>query len=218
MAASSTTATVYITRQSFPIPTTKNATIFTNSVTFAARPRKFVIRSSSDGSTETAATVVEESETETSIEAPEGPPSLISALNVERALRGIPITDVDYYGRLGVQRGCSYEQVTVAYKNKVEELLNQGLDEEEVREKMEQLKETYSILSSPEERRMYDWSLGRSENPDRYAWPFETDKSRTPTEPPPPQEPEDVGPTRFVGYFVLGWIVLSLALSILLNR
>ncbi|OAY26919.1 NAD(P)H-quinone oxidoreductase subunit U, chloroplastic [Manihot esculenta] len=216
MAVSSTAATVYISSRKFPIPTTRKGAFFSNFITSTARPRRFLIRSSSDGSAETAAKEVEE--LETSIEAPEGPTSLISALNVERALRGIPITDVDYYGRLGIDRECSYEEVTVAYKNKVEELLNQGLDEEDVRQKMEQLKESYSILSSEEERRMYDWSLARSETPERYTWPFQTDKLKPPTEPPPPQEPEDVGPTRLVGYFILGWILLSFVLSIVLSR
>ena len=31
------------------------------------------------------------------------------------------------------------------------------------------------------------------------------------------QEPEDEGPTRLVGYFFLGWFVLSIVLSIALN-
>ncbi|EEF46127.1 heat shock protein binding protein, putative [Ricinus communis] len=190
MAVSSTSATIYILRQNFPISTTKNTSVLLN---FAPRKTcRHVIRSSSsDGTAEsTAATKVqeEEEESETLMEVPEGP-SLISALNVERALRGIPITDVDYYGRLGVKRGCSNEEVTVAYKNKVEELLKQGLDEEDVRKEMELLKESYAILSSEDERRMYDWSLARSENPDRYAWPYETDKVKpSPDTPPPVQE------------------------------
>ncbi|GMI92617.1 NADH dehydrogenase-like complex U, CHLORORESPIRATORY REDUCTION L [Hibiscus trionum] len=203
-----------------------------------ARRRRLSIRSSGDVLSETPAT---ETESEKSIdETPKGPPSLISALNVERALRGIPITDVDHYGRLGLQKGCSYEQVTVAYRNKVDQLLNQGLDEAELSNKMDLLKESYSILSSveerssgsyfnklhralkifepPLERRLYDWSLARSEKPDRYAWPFEEDITLTPTEDPPPEEPEDVGPTRLVGYFMLGWLILSVVLSIALAR
>lgn len=32
------------------------------------------------------------------------------------------------------------------------------------------------------------------------------------------QEPEDVGPTRLVGYFFLAWLILSFALSVTLNR
>ena len=146
------------------------------------------------------------------------PPSLISALNVERALRGIAITDVDHYGRLGIPRNCPYDQVAVAYKDRIEELKKQGLEEEELNKQVELLRESYNILSSEEERRMYDWSLARSGNRDRYVWPFETDITQKPQGNPPPQEPENVGPTRIVGYFILGWLVLSFVLSIALNR
>ncbi|XWS72387.1 hypothetical protein CRYUN_Cryun02cG0036000 [Craigia yunnanensis] len=216
MALSSTAATLYISRTNLHPTTPKNGSIFPNSISFAPKQRRLRIRSSGDESPETPVT---EAESEKSIdEAPKGPPSLISALNVERALRGIAITDADHYGRLGLQRRCSYEQVTMAYKNKVDEVLNQGLDQEELSKKMDLLKESYSILSSMEERRMYDWSLARSEQPDRYAWPFEVDITQTPTEDPPPQEPEDVGPTRLVGYFILGWLILSFVLSIALAR
>lgn len=47
--------------------------------------------------------------------------------------------------------------------------------------------ESYNILSSEEERRLYDWSLARSERPERYVWPFEVDITETPTQPPPPK-------------------------------
>lgn len=50
--------------------------------------------------------------------------------------------------------------------------------------------ESYTILSSVEDRRLYDWSLARNENPDRYAWPFEVDITQTinsPDTPPPAQ-------------------------------
>ncbi|XP_043718642.1 NAD(P)H-quinone oxidoreductase subunit U, chloroplastic [Telopea speciosissima] len=179
-----------------------------------------MMRSSSDGSQETATETETEMETdsESSVEASKSPPSLISALNVEKALRGIAITEVDHYGRLGLQRGCPYEEVTVAYKNKYEEVMNQGLDEQDLTMKLDLLKESYSILSSEQERRLYDWSLARAEKPDKYLWPFEVDITQTPTRTPPPQEPEDVGPTRVVGFFLLGWLVLSFALSIALNR
>ncbi|KAJ9702095.1 hypothetical protein PVL29_004031 [Vitis rotundifolia] len=109
-------------------------------------------------------------------------------------------------------------QVTFAYKRKVEELRSQELDEEETNNKLGLLKESYSILSSPKERRLYDWSLTRSEKPDRYAWPFEVEKAITPTEEPPAQEPEDVRPTILVGYFLFAWLILSFTLSIALNR
>ncbi|EOY30021.1 hypothetical protein SCA6_012025 [Theobroma cacao] len=215
MALSSTAATLYLPRKNLHAPTPKNGSMLSSSIGFATRQRRLSIRSSGDVSSETPAT---EAESEQSIEAPKGPPSLISALNVERALRGIAITDADHYGRLGLQRKCSYEQVTVAYKNKVDELPKQGLDEEELSKKMDLLKESYSILSSVKERRMYDWSLARTEEPGRYAWPFEEDITQTPTQEPPPQEPEDVGPTRLVGYFILGWFILSVVLSIALAR
>ncbi|KAL4564471.1 hypothetical protein LXL04_028535 [Taraxacum kok-saghyz] len=184
-------------------------------------PRKFCVRSSVDDvpSSSAATTEVEGAE-ESQIEVPKGPPSLISALNVEKALRGIAITDADHYGILGLKKGCSYDQVKVAYDVKLGELMNQGLEQEELTKKLDLLKESYSILSSVQERRLYDWSLARSENPDRYAWPFEVDISQTIDSPdtPPPQEPEDVGPTRFVGYFLLTWIILSLTLSVAFNR
>ncbi|CAL1390035.1 unnamed protein product [Linum trigynum] len=190
------------------------------------RCAQLVVRSSSDAgggqssSGSAATTEVEEGGWEGSIEVPEGPPSLISALNVERALRGIPITDVDHYAVLGLRRGCSYEEVTAGYKNKVDEVLNKGLEEEQVRDELGILKESYSILSSVEERRMYDWSLARNDNPEKYSWPSQSDITQiaSPETPPILQEPEDDGPTRAVGYFLLGWFVLSVVLSIALNR
>ncbi|CAN6539606.1 unnamed protein product [Malus baccata var. baccata] len=220
MAMSSSTSTIYTAQKSFHItnPTPKIGCAFSNSIRFASKPRRLcIIRSSGDASAETVTT---EADTGSSIEVPKEPPSLISALNVERALRGIPITDVDHYGRLGLQRGCSYdEQVSVAYKAKLDKLMSQGLEEEELNKNLEPLKESYTILSSGDERRLYDWSLARSANPDGYIWPYEVEKTR-PAEgtPPPVGEPEDPGPTRLVGYFILGWLILSIVLSIALNR
>ncbi|KAJ4951813.1 hypothetical protein NE237_028645 [Protea cynaroides] len=220
MAVSSTTATPCISlrdpngiqysplKLGFPLP---------HAVRFPVKQQQrniLIRRSSSDAPQETATDL----DSQSSVEASKSPPSIISALNVEKALRGIAITEADHYGRLGLQRGCPYEEVTVAYKNKYEELMNQGLDEEDLTKKLDILKESYSILSSEVERRLYDWSLTRSEQPDKYVWPFEVDITQTPTQQPPPQEPEDVGPTRVVGYFFLGWIVLSFAISIALNR
>ncbi|KAJ7966366.1 Chaperone DnaJ-domain superfamily protein [Quillaja saponaria] len=218
MAVSSTIATVYIVGKNIPVLKSKNGTMLSHStISFPVKQRRFYIRSSGDVSTETTSAEVD---SESSIEVPKGPPSLISALNVERALRGIPITDADHYSRLGISRGSPLDQVTVAYSNKVEELKNQELEEEELQNKLELLKESYTILSSEEERRIYDWSLARSEKPDAYVWPFEVDITQTPKDigTPPPQEPEDEGPTRLVGYFLLVWIILSFVLSIALNR
>lgn len=95
----------------------------------------------------------------------------------------------------------------------MEELTNQGLEEDELNKNLELLKvclfliiskkkgnsqvltllfwassqESYSILSSVEERRLYDWSLSRSENPEDYKWPFEMDITQTPPDESPPQ-------------------------------
>ncbi|KAL8153153.1 hypothetical protein V2J09_010913 [Rumex salicifolius] len=197
----------------------------TNSSSRRRRMRLFSVRSSADDSTPPsgAAVATEEEEGMESdnppAETPKGLPTLISPLNVEKALRGIAITDVDHYGRLGISRGCPYDQVLIAYKNKVEELKKQELEEEEeLSNQLEQLKESYTILSTVEERRMYDWSLGRSDQPDRYLWPFETDITQRIAGTPPPREEEDVGPTKAVGYFFLGWLILGFTLSIALNR
>ncbi|KVI01473.1 NAD(P)H-quinone oxidoreductase subunit U, chloroplastic [Cynara cardunculus var. scolymus] len=193
-----------------------------NYVSFARKPTgRYSVRSSADEvPSSSAATTEVEGTTESQIEVPKEPSSLISALNVEKALRGIAITDADHYGILGLKKGCSYDQVKSAYDQKLEELMNQGLEQEELSKKLDLLKESYSILSSVQERRLYDWSLARNENPDRYAWPFEVDITQTPNSPdtPPPQEPEDVEPTRLVGYFFLTWIILSITLSVALNR
>ncbi|KMT17865.1 hypothetical protein BVRB_2g033980 [Beta vulgaris subsp. vulgaris] len=202
------------------IISTNNYVTLTRKVTCG----RFVAKSSEDASETTATTTTTttdeswEGDGESSpMEMPKGPPSLISALNVEKALRGIAITDVDHYARMGLRRGCSYDQVGPAYQIKVQELSSQGLDEEELNKERELLKESYNILSSEVERRLYDWSLARSGAPDRYAWPFEADITQTPTGIPPPREPEDVGPTIAVGYFFLGWLVLAFTLSIALN-
>lgn len=98
---------------------------------------------------------------------------------------------------------------------KVDDLKSQGLDEDELNKQLELLKvsegdesymsclddaeipelgsqnlsvlqESYTILSTVEERRLYDWSLSRSERPDRYAWPFEDDITQISTRQPPP--------------------------------
>uniref|UniRef100_A0A0F7H0E1 Chaperone DnaJ-domain superfamily protein n=1 Tax=Pelargonium nanum TaxID=59882 RepID=A0A0F7H0E1_9ROSI len=190
------------------------------SFSFATKPpppTRFIsiIRNSSDATAPAPATTTT---SDSDIEVPEGPPSLISALNVERALRGIPITDIDYYGELGIPKSCRSEQlITAAYKSKVDEVLKQQMDEDEVNKKLEILNESYRVLSTAEERRLYDWSLSRSQNPDTYSWPFEVDDTVTAKGDPPPQEPEDFGPTRVLGYSFLAWLLLSIVMSIALN-
>ncbi|XP_019153803.1 PREDICTED: NAD(P)H-quinone oxidoreductase subunit U, chloroplastic isoform X2 [Ipomoea nil] len=162
----------------------------TTNLTYAANyslyhPRKLVAAVRSSSGDDTAAATTETEETPVGVVS-DGPPSLISALNAEKAIRGIAITDVDHYGILGLQRGCPYEQVLVAYNKKVEEAKNEGLEEEDLNNKLQLLQESYRILSTMEERRLYDWSLARSEMGDTYTWPFEVDITQTPKGGTPP--------------------------------
>ncbi|KAJ3675548.1 hypothetical protein LUZ60_004590 [Juncus effusus] len=147
-----------------------------------------------------------------------GRPSIISTINVQKALRGLPITDVDYYGTLGVPKTASYEEIQTAYESKCEELKNREGLEEDLKTEFELLKESYTILSINEERRLYDWSLARTEQPDRYVWPYDVDYLEMSPEDPPAQEPEDEWPTKLVGYFFLAWILLSVVVSVSLNK
>uniref|UniRef100_A0A0F7H1N0 Chaperone DnaJ-domain superfamily protein n=1 Tax=Geranium incanum TaxID=1158081 RepID=A0A0F7H1N0_9ROSI len=193
-----------------PPPRKLNAPTFSTS---SRRPISVVRVSSGDESTAPTATT-----TDAGIEVPEATPSLINSINVQRAMRGLPITDIDYYGLLGLTMSVRSEEVIAgAYKTKVEDVLSQELNEEEASNKLEDLKEAYRVLSSAQERRLYDWSLKRAVNTEIYSWPFEVDNTITSQGDPPPQEPEDFGPTRLVGYGFLAWVVLSFASSIFLN-
>ncbi|RLN28504.1 DnaJ domain containing protein, expressed [Panicum miliaceum] len=144
------------------------------------------------------------------------PYSLISAENVQKAMRGLAITDADHYGRLGVTRLASTDEVNAAYEKRCEELKSKKLEEEELNKELDLLKESFTILSIDEERRLYDWSMSRSGQPERYVWPFQVDPLES--APDPPQEPEDEVPTKLVGYFFLAWFILSVVFSVTLNR
>ncbi|KAI9118115.1 hypothetical protein K1719_010447 [Acacia pycnantha] len=200
MDVSPTTATVSIAGNNVH-PTQASKFGFSTFVNFSVKPRRFCIRRSTANDSSSLDTIAKQTDTETAIEVPEESSSLIYALN----FRNAAITDVDRYGRFSIPRGCSFEKVALAYNNKVEELKKEGLEEDELNKKLEHLKESYSILSSKQERRIYDWSLARTENTEQYVWPFEVDVTQTTQDTPPPQEPEDEGPTRVVVYFLLGW-------------
>ncbi|RCV19132.1 hypothetical protein SETIT_3G359500v2 [Setaria italica] len=144
------------------------------------------------------------------------PYSLISSDNVQKAMRGLAITDADHYGRLGITRLASTDEVKAAYEKRCEELNSKELEEEELNKEHDLLKESFTILSTEEERRLYDWSLSRSGQPERYVWPFQVDPLEM--APDPPKEPEDEFPTTLVGYFFLAWFILSVAFSVTLNR
>uniref|UniRef100_A0A0F7H097 Chaperone DnaJ-domain superfamily protein n=1 Tax=Geranium maderense TaxID=28964 RepID=A0A0F7H097_9ROSI len=210
--STSAAATISITPR--PPPPKPNTYTFSTSFTLCKPSRTFIsiARNSGDVPAETATAG------ESGIEVPEAEQTLISGLNVERAMRGLPITDKDYYGLLGLNMSVrSKEVIAGAYRTKVEDVLSQGLEEEEVSKKLELLKEAYRVISSAQERRLYDWSLKRNENPEIYTWPFEVDDTITSQGDPPPQEPEDFGPTRMVGYGFLAWVIFSFIMSIVLN-
>ncbi|CAM8910133.1 unnamed protein product [Rhodiola kirilowii] len=194
-------------------------TLATSSTTSLAKllpkpPRRlFLIRSTGEVVSAEGVTKEQEFETDASpVEMTKGRlPSLISAMNVEKALRGIVMSN----NLLGLWK----EKVTVAYKKKVEELMSSNdLEQEDLNKQLELLKESHSILSSIEERRLYDWSLARMDKPGTYSWPFEADITQIPTQVPPPKAPEDEGPTQLVAYFILTWVILSFVVSIVLNR
>uniref|UniRef100_A0ACD5YCT0 Uncharacterized protein n=1 Tax=Avena sativa TaxID=4498 RepID=A0ACD5YCT0_AVESA len=112
------------------------------------------------------------------------PYSIISAANVQKAMRGLAITDADHYGRLGITRLASTDEVKAAYEKRCEQLNIQGLEEEEISKEHDLLKESFTILSTEEERRLYDWSLARNGQPERYVWPFEVDPLELAPDPP----------------------------------
>lgn len=84
--AATTAATTYTYRwrDFHPVVAPKSCT--NNCVNFGPRRGRFCIRSSLEDETTTTTTETEE---ESQVEVQKGPPSLISALNVEKALRGI---------------------------------------------------------------------------------------------------------------------------------
>lgn len=153
MAASATVrgATSHFSPQYHLLHSTNNpavsrtfAVLLPKAISKPIRRRLLVVRrSGGDVSAET--TTSETTESEAPVDVRKEPSSLISALNVEKALRGIgkqlsiidfgniridegfkrkmeliivlfysaAITDVDHYGRLGLRRGCSYDQVWI---------------------------------------------------------------------------------------------------------
>ncbi|KAL8501859.1 hypothetical protein ACS0TY_021102 [Phlomoides rotata] len=142
----------------------------------------------------------------------------INYLDRQKAPLGIISLVINY---IIINDMYTYIQVSIAYNSKIAEVMNKGLDdEEELNKELELLKESQSILSCVEERRMYDWSLARSRSgkPERFVWPYEVDITQAPIGDPPPQEAEDEGPTKLTGYFFLAWLILSFTLLIAFNR
>jgi len=84
MAVSSTTATVRIPAKNIPNPQAPKIG-FSSTIAFTAKPQRRLLRIRSS-SAETSGTEVD---SKSSIEVPEETSSLISALNVEKILRGL---------------------------------------------------------------------------------------------------------------------------------
>lgn len=144
--------------------------------------------------------------------------SLINYANIQKAFLGEALLTPDHYGMLGITPLASYEEVETAFRKRREIVLQQGLSEEEIRIRLRALKVSYDILSSEEERRLYDWSLYHSQSPEgTYIWPYEADITQSVCAPGPEQEPKDEEGIRKVGYFFIGWFVLSIFLNIVLR-
>ncbi|KAM7510751.1 hypothetical protein LguiB_009626 [Lonicera macranthoides] len=139
----------------------------------------------------------------------------IQKIHAKQTLKG----GQNRYGVLSRARWLSDNSVKILYQKKGRQVGEGEEENEELSKKLELLKESHSILTTVEDRRLYDWSLARNGNPDIYVWPFEVDITQTQSpETPPPAEPEDEEPTKLLGYFMLAWLVLGFTLSIVLNR
>eukprot|EP00475_Leptophrys_vorax_P041732 TRINITY_DN78778_c0_g1_i1.p1 TRINITY_DN78778_c0_g1~~TRINITY_DN78778_c0_g1_i1.p1 ORF type:complete len:214 (+),score=13.78 TRINITY_DN78778_c0_g1_i1:48-644(+) len=132
---------------------------------------------------------------------------------------------VDHYKRLGVSRNATNAEIFRAFEARCEELTsNPNLDEDAARQQLLSLETSLDVLTSEEERRLYDWAIIRAEQGTAadYVWPFETDVTqKTVTEgignPPRPMAPEDTEGIEKLGTFLLVWLIASAVLSCTLN-
>jgi len=74
------------------------------------------------------------------------------------------------------------------------------------------LQESYIILSSEEERRIYDWSLARAENTDKFIWPFEVDITQTKI---PEEDPPQLVPLLPILYLL---VVIKIKINMLIYK
>ncbi|KAI6679854.1 hypothetical protein NL676_033735 [Syzygium grande] len=136
--ALSTASTISIPCRPSPSPSSSSSVSLNTTLAFPTKPRRSILIASSSGDTpiETNTATTESDASESSIEAPDLAPSLISALNVERALRGISEDSTSNSQCFGSLQGGGW-----AYKKKVEEVKSEeGLEEDELNQKLEQLK------------------------------------------------------------------------------
>lgn len=150
---------------------------------------------------------------------PPAPKSIINEDTILSAITGDNILVEDHYGRLRVNPDASTSEIVIAYQERCEEVQQQSLGESEAGELLNQLKDSVELLTSEEERRMYDWCLLRkATHTVDYAWPYEADLTQRladPTSLVPVKE--DDGGNRNVALFFFGWFVLSCILSIVVG-
>eukprot|EP00897_Mesotaenium_endlicherianum_P006594 jgi/Mesen1/5963/ME000301S05091 len=129
---------------------------------------------------------------------------------------------IDHYGRLGLSKEATNADIVAAFESKSREVAaEQGLEEETARQRISLLQQSLDVLTSEEDRRYYDWSIVRSDGKQgRYVWPYEADYTQRyvpSSDLPTPMVAEDEEGTRKLGYFLLGWFVLSVVLSCTLH-
>eukprot|EP00245_Coleochaete_scutata_P001940 TRINITY_DN1243_c0_g1_i1.p1 TRINITY_DN1243_c0_g1~~TRINITY_DN1243_c0_g1_i1.p1 ORF type:complete len:205 (-),score=33.03 TRINITY_DN1243_c0_g1_i1:756-1370(-) len=132
---------------------------------------------------------------------------------------------MDHYSRLGLSRSATSEEVNASFQSKMMELTaNKDTTKEAADKRVEALKllvESFNVLKSDEDRWLYDWSIMRKQKANDpsapyggYVWPYEADPNLTPgIFPYDNPDPDPEGTTK-VGYFFLGWFLLSVVLSL----
>lgn len=75
---------------------------------------------------------------------------------------------VDYYARLGLQKGCSEQELKSAYRQRAKrchpDLHRDEQASQRAEEEFKQISEAYSVLSKPDARVDYDLSYSRHES------------------------------------------------------
>jgi hypothetical protein len=103
---------------------------------------------------------------------------------VTDSLRGLLAAAPDsHYGYLGVSADAELEEIKAAYRRLSKEYHpdSTSLPLEVAAEKFLRLKKAYDVLSSEEERRLYDWQLAQmysSVQGGRFIWPYEADRTQ----------------------------------------
>lgn len=164
-----------------------------------------------------AAPPKEESETD------EGPgllrqSSILTRESINAVLAtGELLETVDHYGRLGVAREASAGEIRRTYRKLLVETEGKDIPGEEKDAIVRGLRESYELLTSVEERRLYDWSLDRSVN-DVYVWPHESDVTQRDYAPATYTNEADAEGNKTHAYFYLGWFALSVILNVFFHN